>query len=116
MGFLDDLFRKAKRDHWHPTHRATINYVTFDEIRNALGRPTKSKDGFTFWTGSMDTIDPDYLEDEFYQLSNYNWRFGTDQTPKLENREQWYIYATSPQSIRQIADEVGGMARNIEEV
>lgn len=116
MSFLDNLFGKAQDDNWTPTHRATINDVSLEDIRSTLGRPRKAKGGFTFWTGSMDTVDPDYPDDQYFQLSNYDWRRGEDQKPKADGREQWYLYTSSAHSIRQIADDVGGMPRNIEEI
>lgn len=78
--------------------------------------PKKAKGGFVFWAGPMDAIDPIYDEDQYFQLSNFDWRRGEDQKPKVEGREQWYVYGTSARSIRQIADEAGGMIRNIEEI
>ena len=117
MSFLDKIFSKDDElPNWTPTHRATINDVSFDELRTTLGSGKKSTDNFTFWSGRLSDLDPDYPEDEYFQLSNLDWRFGKDQKPRVTNREQWYLYATSRKGIRQVADEVGGLPRDIKEL
>lgn len=118
MGFLDGILGKTVRhDDWTVTHQAQLRELTYDEIVEALGRPQKAKGGFVYWRGPLSDIDPDYPDDEYYQLSNKDFRgFGdAAKSPKLD-REYWFVLATSERTIRTLARDVGGIPRNVESV
>jgi hypothetical protein len=116
MSFFDKIFSRDTLPKWTPAYRAHIDDLSCEEISSSLGKGKKTKDGFTFWTGRMSDLDPDYPEDEYFQLSNFDWRFGKDQKPRASGRNQWCLYASSRRSIRQVVGEAGGIARNIEEI
>jgi len=117
MNFLDKLFGKDKKDDdWTVTHRGMIREVTYDEIVAKLGRPCKGKGGCVFWRGPLTMVDPEYPDDEFFQLSNKDYRtFGGSKKTTIDG-EVWFAYATSDSTIRLIANEVDGLARGIEDV
>lgn len=117
MGFLDSLFGKSARAAWKPTHRAILKELTYDEIVAALGRPTKATGGFVYWTGPLNKLDPDYPEDVHYQISNKDFRgFGdAAKKPKID-RENWFLVTDDSRAIQPVADEVGGLVRNIETI
>ena len=116
MSFLDGILGKKAADNgWTPTHRAILRELTYDEIVSALGRPQKAKGGFVYWRGPLSSIDPDYPEDQHFQLSNKDFRgFGDGaKKPKLD-REYWFLMTSSERGIRMVAGDVGGLARDIE--
>jgi hypothetical protein len=115
MSFIGKLLGKKSDAAWTPTHRGAVIDISYEEIQTALGRGTKSKGGFVFWRGELTDLDPDYPEGH-YQLSNYDDRRGEGQNARVERRNRWYVVATSARAIRLVADEVGGLARNIEEM
>lgn len=117
MGFFDTLLgKKTRHDDWAVTHQGILRELTYDEIVDTLGRPQKAKGGFVYWRGPLSDLDPDYPEDEYFQLSNKDFRgFGGAKKPKLDS-DYWFALATSERAIRMLADDVGGLARNIQEV
>ena len=115
MSFIGKFLGKKSDASWSPTHRGIVMDVEYSEIVNELGRPTKSKGGFVFWRGELTDLDPDYPEGH-YQISNYDYRRDDGQPARTERRNRWFVIATSPRAIRLVADEVGGLARNIEDM
>ena len=115
MGIFDGfLGKRPSYDNWLASHKGMIKEVTYDELVAELGRPTKAKSGHVYWRGPLTDLDPDHPEDQYYQLSNKNYRYGSpDKTPST-NITTWYVLATSEKAIRLLAHEVGGLARNIE--
>ncbi|MHC4434246.1 MAG: hypothetical protein ACYTBS_20575 [Planctomycetota bacterium] len=117
MKFLDSLMGKTNEAGWNPSHRAILRDLSYDEIVSVLGRPKKAKGGYVYWRGEVETLDPDYPEGVYYQISNKDFRgFGdAAKKPKID-REKWFLIVSDGVAIRLITYEVGGLARNIEEV
>jgi hypothetical protein len=114
MGFLDSLFGK-KDAPWTPSHRAILKDLTYDEIVSVLGRPTKAAGGFVYWRGELDSLDEDYPEGVFYQLSNKDFRGLGDAAKKPRiDRENWFLLTSDPSAVQMVANELDGMPRNIE--
>lgn len=118
MGFLDNLLGKStQHDAWDATHQGLIKEVTYDELVSTLGRPQKAKGGFVFWRGPLTSLDPDYPEGEYFQLSNKDFRgFGDGAKAPSTDRETWFALATSAQAIKILSNEVGGLARSIQDI
>lgn len=119
MGLFDNLLgKKDSHDGWEPTHRGLLKEVTYDEIVETLGRPSKAHQGrYVFWRGPLSSLDPDHDEGEYFEVSNKDFRgFGSPAKKASVDRENWFVLATSSRAIRTLADEVGGLARNIEAV
>lgn len=118
MSFLDNILgKKTRNDEWDVKCQGVLKDLSFDEIQNTLGRPQKAKGGFVYWRGPITDLDPDYPEGEYFQLSNKDFRgFGDAAKAPSTDRETWFVLATSERAIRLLSNEVGGLARNIQEV
>ena len=118
MGFLDSLLGKGSRhDNWEVKYQGILRDLSYDEIVATLGRPQKAKGGFVYWRGPLNELDPDYSEDDYFQLSNKDFRgFGDAAKAPQIHRENWFVLATSERAIRLLSNEVGGLARDIESV
>jgi len=115
MGIFDSFFKKEAQ--WAPSHRAILKDLTHGEIVACLGRPTKGKGGFVYWRGSLDSLDEDYPDDVYFQLSNKDFRGFADaaKKPKID-RDNWFLLTSDEPAIRLVANELGGMPRNIEAI
>lgn len=118
MGFLDDLLGNGKDDRgWEATHQGMLKEIRYDDIVPVLGRPEKAKGGFRYWRGSLASLDEDYPSDEFFQISNKDYRgFGGRRGAPTLDGDTWFVYATSERAIRILAEEVGAMARDVKAV
>lgn len=123
MGFLDDLFSKGKDDRdWEATHRGLLKEISYDDIAAilvpVLGKPAKAKNGgFQYWRGPLTALDEDYPADEFFQLSNKDYRgFGGRRGPPTLEGNTWFVYATSERAIRLLGNEVGALSSDVEKV
>lgn len=116
MGFFDSLLSMGKMERWEPTHRAIIKNLTFEDIKDELGNARRSPRGFIFWEHRLSDLDSEYPDTSHFQVSNFDYRFGKDQKPRIDDRETWFIVADSADVIRIFCREVGGMTKNIEEI
>lgn len=117
MSFLDKLLGKKKEyKDWNATTRGVLHDISYNEIESSLGRPVRAQGGFVFWRGPLNGLDPDYPSDEYFQISNKDFRFGTAAKKPPTDTEKWFIYATSDKTIRIVANELGALARDIEAV
>jgi len=93
-----------------------IKQLSYEEIVAQLGRPNKSKGGYVYWRGTFDELDPDYPEASF-QISNKDYRgFGDAAKKPRTDRENWFVVTNHSGGVRLLADELGGLARNVEPV
>lgn len=116
MGIFDSFLKKEDVQ-WTPTHRAILKDLTYDEIVSTLGSPIKAKGGFVYWRAELDSLDEDYPEGVYFQVSNKDFRgFGdAAKKPKID-RDNWFILTSDSDAIRLVANELGGMPRNIESI
>lgn len=115
MGFLDSFLKKETP--WTPSHRAILKDLTYDEILRTLGRPTKAAGGFIYWRGDLESLDEDYPEDVYFQVSNKDFRgFGSPSKKPRVDRDDWFLLTSDVDAIRLVANELGGMPRNIEAI
>lgn len=118
MGFFDDLFGKKRSGEFEPQAKGMLTDIGHDEIEAVLGSGTRAKGGFMYWRGSLADIDPDYDESQCFQLSNKDYRGYAEaaKRPTLEQRERWFVVATSTQTIKVLGRELGAMVKNVESV
>ena len=118
MGFLDSLFGKStQHDGWVATHQGVYKDLSYDEIVATLGRPQRAKGGYVYWRGPLSGVVPEYPDDEYYQLSNKDFRgFGDGRKAPALDRDSWFVLATSDRAIRLLGAELGAMTRNVEAV
>lgn len=115
MGLFDSFVKKEPE--WTPSHRAILKDLTYDEIVSALGRPIKAAGGFVYWRGELESLDEDYPEDVYFQLSNKDFRgFGSASKKPSTSRDSWFILTSDLEAVRLVANELGGMPRNIEAI
>jgi hypothetical protein len=114
MGLLDKLFKKDElHDDWKPAFQGILADLSYDDIVTGLGPSQKAKDGYVYWRGPTSMLDSDFSDDQFFQLSNKNLS-GFGKPRKLDAEEgDWYVLATSEKAIRQLANELGCVAREV---
>lgn len=116
MGIFDSFFgKKQNDDRWGARFKGRIQEISYDDIVSVLGNPKKAKGGFIYWRGPLADIDEDLSSDEFFQLSNKDFRFSESAKPRTD-RTEWFVLATSVRAIKILSDNLGGLTRNIEPV
>lgn len=118
MGFFDGLFGKKNSCEFEPHAKGMLLDITHEEIETVLGAGSRAEGGFMFWRGSLAAVDPEYDESQCFQLSNKDYRgYGeAAKRPTLSGRERWFVVASSTQTIKSLARELGASLKGLESI
>lgn len=117
MKFLDRLLGgKPKYNDWTPTHRGIVYEISYDDIVSQLGKPNKAEGGFVYWRGPLAEIDPGLPENDFFQISNLDYRVRRESARASTDRTDWFIVASSLRAVRILSSELNALARHIETI
>lgn len=118
MGFLDNfLGKRSRHDDWTATHQGIYKEISYDDIVAELGGPQRAKGGYVYWRGPLSDIDPEYPDDEYYQLSNKDFRaFGGGSKTATIDRDKWFVLGSSEHAIQLLGAELGALTRDVSKV
>ena len=115
MEFLKKIFGKSGATEFDPAVGAVITGVGCDDITNALGKHKVSSDDFIFWAGALSDLDSDLDDSEFFQISNKNYNKKNSKfSIPIEDRSTWFVIASSEESARALASELGARIKRID--